>query len=184
LRELRSVHLDIQNTSIFMSSVATRGDRLLLNALSAADLMTAEPITISASAFVNEAIAMMVDHGVSALPVVDEHGKPVGVVSHTDIVVHDRNRHDNAVPEYYTTTNLLSGGSRLLARFSLDPDEVTRVHSIMTPTVFAVRPGDPVARVVGDMVAFKLHRLFVTRSDGTLLGVVSAFDVLRKLRAE
>jgi CBS domain-containing protein len=79
---------------------------------------------------------------------------------------------------------LLSGGTRLLAKFSLESQDNTHVHEIMTPTVFAVRPDDPMTRVVGDMVAFKIHRLFVTDSTGALLGVVSAFDVLRKLRAE
>jgi len=54
----------------------------------------------------------------------------------------------------------------------------------MTPRVFAVRPDDPVTRVVGDMVAFKIHRLFVIDASGMLLGVISAFDVLRKLRAD
>jgi CBS domain-containing protein len=54
----------------------------------------------------------------------------------------------------------------------------------MTPTVFAVQPEVPVTRVVGDMVAFKIHRLFVIDKGGMLLGVISAFDMLRKLRAE
>jgi CBS domain-containing protein len=146
--------------------------------------MTPEPITVRGSASVKDAIAMMVDRGVSALPVVDDDGRPVGVLSQTDIVIHDRNKQTQAVPEYYTTTNLLSGGTRLLARLSLDHQDNTRVHEIMTPTVFAVRPDDPVKRVVGDMVAFKIHRLFVIDESGTLLGVISAFDVLRKLRSE
>jgi CBS domain-containing protein len=34
------------------------------------------------------------------------------------------------------------------------------------------------------MVAFKIHRLFVVDEDGVLVGVISAFDVLRKLRVE
>jgi CBS domain-containing protein len=37
--------------------------------------------------------------------------------------------------------------------------------------------------VVGDMLALKVHRLFVV-DDGILVGVISAFDVLRKLRSE
>ena len=168
-----------------MSTTVQNGPhRLVLNLQTAAGLMTPEPITVRASAAVKEAIAVMVDRGVSALPVVDDEGRPVGVLSQTDIVIHDRNKQAQAPSEYYTTTNLLSGGPRLLARFSLDNQDNTRVHQIMTPTVFAVRPDDPVTRVVGDMVAFKIHRLFVIDKSGMLLGVISAFDVLRKLRTD
>jgi CBS domain-containing protein len=71
-----------------------------------------------------------------------------------------------------------------LAKFSMDSQDSTRVRDVMTPTVFAVRPEDPVTRVVGDMVAFKIHRLFVIDKVGALIGVISAFDVLRRLRAE
>jgi CBS domain-containing protein len=158
--------------------------RLVLNLQAAEELMTPCPATVRSIATLREAIGIMVDRGISALPVIDGDGKPVGVVSQTDIVIHDRNLQTHAVPEYYTTTNLLSGGTRLLAKFSLESQNNTHVHEIMTPTVFAVRPDDPMTRVVGDMVAFKIHRLFVTDSTGALLGVVSAFDVLRKLRAE
>ena len=158
--------------------------RLVLTLQRAEELMTPCPVTVQSTATLREAIAVMVDRGVSALPVVDDRSKPVGVLSQTDVVVHDRNRHAHSVPEYYTTTNSLTGGTRLLAKFSLDNQDNTRVHEVMTPTVFAVRPDDPVTRVVGDMVAFKIHRLFVTDAKGGLLGVISAFDVLRKLRAE
>jgi predicted transcriptional regulator len=71
-----------------------------------------------------------------------------------------------------------------LTKVAFNGRDNTRVHEIMTPTVFAVRPDDPVTSVVADMVAYKIHRLFVIDQRGTLLGVISAFDVLRKLRAE
>jgi CBS domain-containing protein len=146
--------------------------------------MTPNPITVCASAPMKEAVAIMVERGVSAVPVVDEDGKPVGVLSQTDIVIHDHNKPAHAVPEYYTTTDAVTGGTRLLTRFPPGSAESTRVHELMTPTVFAVRPNDSVMRVVGDMVAFKIHRLFVVNVNGVLLGVISAFDVLRKLSTE
>ena len=66
----------------------------------------------------------------------------------------------------------------------LESVDRTSVHQVMTPTVIAVGPKDSLVRVVGEMVAFKIHRLFVVGEDGALIGVISAFDVLRKLRAE
>jgi CBS domain-containing protein len=158
--------------------------RLVLSLATAAELMTPSPITVRESALLKEAIGIMVDRGISALPVVDENGKPVGVLSQTDIVIHDRNKNEHRVPEYYTTTNSVSGGTRVLASYSLERAPSTRVHELMTPAVFAVSPDDTVMEVIANMVAVKIHRIFVTDNQGALVGVISAFDVLRKLRSE
>jgi CBS domain-containing protein len=52
----------------------------------------------------------------------------------------------------------------------------------MTPVVFAVSPNDSASKVVAKMVDDKVHRLFVIDHGGVLVGVISALDVLRKLR--
>jgi len=38
--------------------------------------------------------------------------------------------------------------------------------------------------VVEDMIRLKVHRLFVVEKDGTLIGVISSLDVLRRLLQE
>ena len=48
--------------------------------------------------------------------------------------------------------------------------------------VFSVTPQTPAARVVADMLALKVHRLFVVDEAGVLVGVISAVDVLQNLR--
>ena len=53
----------------------------------------------------------------------------------------------------------------------------------MTPAVFAVRPETPTEEVISQMLSLMVHRLFVVASDGVLVGVISALDVLRHLRA-
>jgi CBS domain-containing protein len=51
----------------------------------------------------------------------------------------------------------------------------------MTPAVFCVHTDTPAAKVVDKMLALNVRRLFVVDDDGVLVGVVSAFDVLRGL---
>jgi CBS domain-containing protein len=51
----------------------------------------------------------------------------------------------------------------------------------MTPAVFSVPPETPVGKVVEEMLALKVHHLFVVDGDGVLVGVISALDVLRHL---
>jgi len=42
----------------------------------------------------------------------------------------------------------------------------------------------PAGKVVAQMLALKVHRLYVVERDGTLVGVISALDVLRHLQPE
>jgi CBS domain-containing protein len=145
--------------------------------------MTPDPISIPATATVKEALAVLVDKRISAAAVVDVIGRPIGVLSQSDILIHHRNKAESTpVPEYYQKTDLSTAGKSLPARLKADAVDRTLVHQVMTPTVIAVRPSESVARVVGEMVAFNIHRLFVIDEDDVLVGVISAFDVLRRLR--
>src|SRR5262249_28883167 len=76
---------------------------LYLAAETAADLMTPDPVSIRADATLREALALLIDRGFSAAPVIDAAGRPVGVLSRTDLLVHDRETVEylTPVPEYY-----------------------------------------------------------------------------------
>jgi CBS domain-containing protein len=134
-----------------MSRSEGRDMNLTLEAQTAEELMTPNPVTISEHAAIIDAVSRLMDF--SALAVVNDARRPVGVVSRTDIV-----------------------------RREAKPSDTTEVREIMTATVVSVRPEDPAWEVIAKMVAFKVHRLFVVDRTGTLIGVISAFDVVRKLR--
>src|SRR3984893_13336952 len=72
--------------------------RLTLNAETASDLMTPDPVSIRDVATVREAIALLTDRGFSAAPVIDQTGRPVRVLSRSDTLVHDREKIDHPVP--------------------------------------------------------------------------------------
>src|SRR5215467_11315579 len=83
--------------------------RLVLVGDTAADLMTPNPVSISANATVHEATTLLIDKGISAAPVIDRAGRPVGVLSRSDILVHDREQvHHVASPEYYRGADLMT----------------------------------------------------------------------------
>ncbi|MFL6068857.1 MAG: CBS domain-containing protein [Gaiellaceae bacterium] len=56
------------------------------DARDAADAMTSPPITIRPERAVAEAAALMLDRSVNRLPVVDHHGKLLGIVTRADLV--------------------------------------------------------------------------------------------------
>ncbi len=159
---------------------------LTLWAETAADLMMPNPMSIRADATVREAIEALTDHGYSAAPVIDEAGRPLGVLSRADILVHDREKGARTgAAAYYERADLtLGSGEHLGPGFHVEAVDTTLVRDIMTPAVFSVAPGTPAPKVVEQLLALKVHRLYVVEKDGTLVGVITALDILRHLRPE
>jgi CBS domain-containing protein len=142
-----------------MVSATVPASRLTLHADVAAGLMEPNPLSVRENATVEEAVAFLVDNGRHAAPVINDAGRPVGVISGTDILAHDREKAKTA-----------AAADGMLVR------------DLMTPVLFSVAPDVPAARVVAEMVSLKVNRLFVVDGDGNLVGVISALDILRRLR--
>ncbi len=142
-----------------MTATLTNGTALTLRARTAADLMTANPISVRENGTVADTVNFLTQKGFHAAPVIDDSGRPIGVLSCTDILIHERVRRE--------------AGS---AGF----DEA-RVRDLMTPAVFSVVVDAPAGRVVGEMVALNVHQLYVVDSANVLVGVITALDVLRGL---
>ena len=138
--------------------------RLVLEEKKAAELMTPSPVSIREGATVHEAVELLTRRGISGAPVIDAAGRPVGVVTREDILVHDREVVDCVAPAGVE-----------------DSAGADRVRDIMTPVVFCVSPDAPASRVVREMIELKVHRLFVVDEIGTLVGVISVLDVLRHM---
>jgi CBS domain-containing protein len=126
--------------------------RPALLADTAADLMTAPAVSLPDTAIIPQAVALLIEKGFHAAPVIDAAGRPVGVLSTTDILLYAGQKSDR-LP----------------------------VREIMTPAVFSVTPDTPASKVVDEFLALKLHQLFVVDQTGVLIGVISTLDVLRRL---
>jgi CBS domain-containing protein len=155
---------------------------MILDAMTAEDLMTSNPISIEASASVQEALAMLTDRSFSAAPVIDEAGRPVGVLSRTDLLVHQRER--GASAPLCDLTDRDVPPRHIHEGFGVEVVDPARVRDIMTPVVFTVLLATPVPQVVEQMLSLKVHHLFVVDEDRALVGVISPLDVMRKLRFE
>lgn len=147
--------------------------RLTLEADTAADMMTSNPISLRRNARVRDAVALICRRAFTAAPVIDDGGRPIGVVSVTDILIHD-----NAYVRY------LSGEASPSEEIGHELVELTTVEEIMTPGVVVVPPDASATEVVKTMLSHNVHRLFVADESGTLVGVISMGDVLRRLHSE
>lgn len=171
-----------------MSNSPQKGNttRLVLRAETAGDLMTTNPVSIEENATVKEAVAFLIDKGFNAAPVIDKAGRPIGVLSRADILIHDREQMKTvpAGSEARRAAEEAPGSEPFTEEFPVEEADRTWVRDIMTPAVFSVAPETPALTVVEEMLAMKVHRLFVVDNGGVLIGVISAFDVLRHLWSE
>ena len=156
--------------------------KLSLRAATADELMVGNPISLRYNASVRDAIALLTDRGFNVAPVVDDGGRPVGVVSVTDILIHNREQRrcyaagdESLVPERRHLADLLREDAP--AGFA-DP---AVVEDIMTPAVFTVRRDTSATEVVRLLLAHRVHHLFVADDEGILVGVIGMSDVLRHL---
>ena len=155
---------------------------LTLTAETAEDLMTANPVSLQDSATVREAIAFLIDKGIGGAPVIDEAGRPVGVLSQHDIVVHDRETVHYASPVQDWVPHGSPLDRHLRDDFQIEDVDRSEVRDLMTPVIFSVGLNTSARKVIEEMIALKVHRLFVVDNNGVLVGVITALDVLRHLQ--
>ncbi len=155
--------------------------------LRAKDLMSRNPVSIRRDAGIREALELLVDRGFGAAPVIDEGGRPVGVVSRTDILIHDRECvHHASVSDGGLSPDDMCDWDvfpeqRLPEGYCIEVADPAAVAEIMTPAVFTVPLDAPAREVVRRMRELKVHHLFVVDSDLALVGVISPLDVIRHL---
>jgi CBS domain-containing protein len=127
-----------------------------------ADLMQTDVRTVDPEVFLEEAMLTLADSHVTALPVVDQSGKLLGVLSRTDILAAEEE------------TESPAERNRLLAR--------TRVQDLMTPFPVTISPESEVKAAAQEMLNAGVHRLYVTKNE-RVVGVISMSDIVRAVAA-
>ena len=152
---------------------------MTLRARTAEELMTPNPLSLRDDVTLKEAIAFLVDRDVSGAPVIDAAGRPVGVLTQSDVLIHDREEVEHVAPPEIDYGSPLP--RKWLEGFQIERVDTTPVRDLMTPAVFCVALDTPAFEVVDQMRKLKVHRLFVVDEAGVMVGVITAMDVLRHL---
>ena len=118
-----------------------------------ADLMTTDVWTLGPDATIADAAAMMWEHGIGCIPIVDDDCYLVGVVTDRDLC-------------------LTAYGREL-------PMAKLPIADAMTGLVYTVGPEAPVADVDALMRKYRIRRVPVTDRLGRLVGIVSLTDIAR-----
>jgi CBS domain-containing protein len=120
--------------------------------LTAGAIMTSDLITVRPEASIEDAIELLLGQQISGLPVTDDDGRLVGVITEFALlaVTYDRRVKNHTVSQH------------------------------MTREVITVDIDDPVSRVADLCIVHRVRRVPVMK-DGRLVGVIARRDVLRAL---
>ena len=147
----------------------------------ARDLMETRVISVSPSTPLIDVQRLFVEEEIHGAPVVGEDGTVVGVITSMDLLRAVEEEHDSALVQTNYFRDLLEYSGPDWTAFSEDfQDRLAelRVEDAMTRQVLTVPPEASASFIARTLREFGVHRLFVTQGD-RLLGVVSAFDLLR-----
>ena len=146
--------------------------------LTAADIMTTEVHTVHEDTDIKDLAKMFVERRVNAMPVVDQEGKLVGMVSQTDLVEQDTPMHIPTVISLFDWVLYLESPKK----FSEEVRKVTakRVGDICNKEMVTCSPDTPVPAVASMMVDNKVHLVPVVANDH-MMGVVARLDIIRSM---
>ena len=148
------------------------------------DVMSPDPVTVTADTGVEELVRLLGENDLPGVPVVDEGGHVIGMVTEADLVITDEDGEDLHIPHYI---ELMGGLIPLepLRKFEerLKKAAAATVGDMMTTPAVAVEADDPV-RKAARLIAESGHNRLPVEEDGRLAGIVTRADVLRAIAAE
>lgn len=118
------------------------------------DCMRRNPLTINCNDNLVQAVETLIEYKLTGVTVVDDDGKPVGVLSEIDCIQ-----------------------SVLNAIYNDGDPELALVRDVMTPDIVSCGPKDSIVEVAANMLSTRQRRRPVIEN-GRLVGQVSSSNIL------
>jgi CBS domain-containing protein len=141
----------------------------------AIDVMVRDVVTVSRDTDVAEAIKLLAEHDVSALPVLDKDGNLVGVLSEADLIHRAEIGTEKHRPWWLEA---VTGGSTLAEEFAKSHGR--RVGEVMTGNVISVTEETLLSEIAVLFERKRIKRVPVVK-DGKLVGIVSRSNLIQAL---
>lgn len=145
--------------------------------MNAGDVMTTSVVTVGPQTPVAEIIRQLLRLGISAVPVVDEHGGVLGLVSEGDLL---RRAELGTERTQSTWRSFFTGTSKLAGDYVRSHGKVA--SDVMTREVICVGPGTTLDAIADLMEKHRIKRVPVVQ-ERRLVGIVSRANLLRAFAA-
>jgi CBS domain-containing protein len=144
----------------------------------AREIMTTDIVTVKKETTIRELAELFTTRRIGSIPVVDEDGNLVGIVSESDLIEQDRNFHIPTVISLFDWIIYLESEKK----FEKELKKMTgqTVGDIYTEEVETISPDTPIYDIADKMSNQKIHSLPVVE-DRKIIGVVSRIDLIRTM---
>jgi len=141
----------------------------------AIDVMTRDVITVRPDTDIADAIKLLSEYDVSALPVVDAEGNLTGIISEADLIHRVEIGTEKHRPWWLEA---VTGAAALAEDFAKSHGK--KVGELMTTNVVSAAEDTPLSEIAALLEHKRIKRVPITRQ-GKLLGVVSRSNLIQAL---
>jgi len=143
--------------------------------MNASDVMVTDVITVKPNSNVQEVAALLLANRISAVPVIDDAGKLVGMVSEGDLL---RRSEADTGHERSWWLRLLMGRENLAAEYLREHSR--RIADVMTRGIISAEPDTPVADIATLLERYRIKRVPII-GNGKVVGIVSRANLIQAL---
>ncbi len=141
--------------------------------------METNVITVKPETTIQELAILLIENRISGVPVIDDSGKLIGIVTEGDLL------HKQTSPKT-PAINLVLGGLAYMKEYQQYNDDLKKLAAltaseIMTKTLAIVHEDTTVKEISSTMVNKNINRVPVVDASGKLIGLVSRADILKTL---
>lgn len=144
-----------------------------------ATIMTANPITVKPETALTEAIKIMANKRISGLPVINDAGKLVGVISESDLMWQETGV--NPPPYIMLLDSIIYLENPARHEREIHKALGQTVGEVMSDKPITIKPEKSVREAALIMHDKNIRRLPVVDDDGNVIGIITRGDIIRTM---
>jgi CBS domain-containing protein len=144
----------------------------------AKDIMEKNVVTINEDESVEDVARLLIEKGISGVPVVDADNNLKGIISDGDLIYRDKQIHIPAVVQILDSTIFVES----LKKFQEELKKITayKVKDMMTTKVITVDVNTPIEEIATLMIEKRINRVPVLEK-GKVVGIITRQNVLKSM---
>jgi CBS domain-containing protein len=144
----------------------------------ARDVMTRDVVSVTLDTPLRKIASLLVKHRVGAVPVVDDGGAPIGIVSESDLIRPDRSAREAWRRSWL---EILAEGEPLAPEFlAWFGSQNHNARAVMSAPVITVNEETNLPEIAEVLTTHRIKRVPVV-TDGRIVGIISCADLVRAL---
>lgn len=145
------------------------------------DIMTRDPVVVHPETLLNEAIKILAERRISGLPVVDDTGKLVGMISETDLMWQETGVTPPAYIMFLDSVIYLQNPATYERELHKALGQT--VGEVMSPEPITISPDKPLREAAQLMHDRSVNRLPVLDANERVIGIITRGDIVRAMAA-